>query len=72
MSALRLLLTAAALLWGIQYLVFRDGWRAWLTKYGTKGALAERFWRVSPYVFAGVSFWCAALMLTTGLFGTYK
>ena len=72
MLALRLILTGVALLWGAQFLVFRDRWKPWLIKYGTKGENAERFWRLSPYVFAGMSFVWATLMLTTGLFGAYK
>jgi hypothetical protein len=49
-----------------------DYYRAFGIRYGTKGDLAERFWRVSLFVFAGVSFWWAVMMLTTGTFGAVK
>jgi hypothetical protein len=67
MLILRLVLTVAAILWGVQFLVYRERWAAWGIKYGTKNM--DAFWRASPYIFALVSFWWALLMLTTGLFG---
>ncbi len=70
MSALRLALAVLAILWGVQFLLFREGWRSFLVRTGTKGELAERLWRVSPFIFAGLSFWWAAMILTTGMWGT--
>jgi hypothetical protein len=66
---LRLLLTLAAIAWGVQFLVYRERWEAWLLNHGTPGI--PRFWHLAPFVFAGVSFVWALMMLTTGLFGAF-
>jgi hypothetical protein len=64
--SIRLLLFIAGVLWGVQFLVLRDGWVRWFVRHSNPGQ--ERFWRISPFVFAGMSFAWALVMLSGFLF----
>jgi len=64
--SIRILLFVAGVLWGVQFLVLRDRWVRWFLRHSNPGQ--EHFWRIAPFVFAGMSFAWALVMLSGFLF----
>jgi hypothetical protein len=66
----RVTLGVLGLLWGVQFLVFRERWTRYLTPANLGGA-PEWFPRTFPYIGFALGVVWSIVLFTTGLFGAY-
>ena len=67
---LRVVLSLFALLWGVQFLVFRAWWTRFLTATNWSDA-PDWLAPTMPYVGFGVGIVWSIMLLSTGFFGVY-